>query len=57
METKVYIITKIEGEYAYLSDESDKNADEFFIALYLLPLGADVGTRLLYEFSDFKMLD
>ena len=57
MEAKVYIITRIDGEYAYLKDENDNNSDELFIALYLLPLGSDVGTRLLYEFPDFSMLD
>ena len=57
METKVYIITKIEGEYAYLRNENDIESEELFIALYLLPIGSDIGTRLLYEFPDFSILN
>ena len=56
MTTKIYIITKIEGEYAYLRDESSENAEELFVALYLLPQGVDIGTKLLYDFSDFSIL-
>lgn len=47
METKFYILTKIEGEYATLTDEVTR--DELFIAMALLPLGVDIGTRLRYE--------
>lgn len=46
MEPKNYTVTKIEGEYAYLTD---KNGAELFIALALLPLGTDVGTSLRFE--------
>lgn len=46
MEPKNYTVTKIEGEYAYLTDE---NENELFIALALLPFGTDVGTRLRFE--------
>ena len=38
METKYYTVTKIEGEYAYISDE---DGQELFIAMALLPEGAD----------------
>ena len=47
METKFYIITKIESEYATLKDEG--NGDELFIAMALLPCGSDIGDRLKYE--------
>ena len=53
MEMKVYKISKIEGEYATLTDEC---GEELFIAIALLPLGIDVGTRLSYDFSEFKIL-
>ena len=43
MEPRDYILTRIEGEYAYLADE---NGDEVFIALALLPPGADVGSKI-----------
>ena len=51
METKFYIISKIEGEYATLCEE--KSHEELFIALALLPFGCDVGDRLKYENLEF----
>lgn len=53
MEPKNYVVTKIEGEYAYLTDEE---GNELFIALALLPLGTDTGTRLHYEFPEYTIL-
>ncbi len=49
-----YILTKIEGEYAYLKRISD--GEELFIALYLLPEGADIGTKLKCENFEFSIL-
>lgn len=54
METKFYIIGKIEGEYATLTDESTK--EELFIAMALLPFGCDVGDRLKYENFEFTVV-
>ena len=53
MEAKIFKITKIEGEYATLSEEGVNSAEELFIALALLPLGVDVGSRLCYENMEF----
>ncbi len=50
----IYTLTKIEGEYAYLTRESD--GEELFIALSLLPFGADIGTKLKYENLEFYPL-
>lgn len=52
METKFYIVTKIEGEYAYITEES---GEELFIAMALLPAGVDIGTRLKYENFEFSI--
>ena len=49
MEPKNYTVTKIEGEYAYLREEGGAADEELFIALALLPLGTDVGSRLHWE--------
>ena len=54
MEEKVYILTKIEGEYAYLTPE--EGVGELFIAMALLPVGADIGARLSYSNLEFKIL-
>ena len=56
MEPKNYTVTKIDGEYAYLRDESGACAEELFIALALLPPGTDTGSRLHYEFPEYTLL-
>ena len=54
MEAKDYTVSKIEGDYAYLKDESSDN--EIFIALALLPDGTDIGTRLHYEMFEYMVI-
>lgn len=54
MEPKDYTVVRIEGEYAILKD--DVTSDELFIAMALLPLGIDVGTRLHYEMLEYTVL-
>ena len=55
MEPKDYILSKIEGEYAYLKDiESD---NEIFIALALLPQGADIGSKIHCEMFEYTLLE
>lgn len=49
-----YTVIKIDGEYATLKSE---NGEELFIAMALLPLGIDIGTRLHYEFPDFTIIE
>lgn len=56
MDGKIFVITKIEGEYAYLANEHDRTAEEIFIAMALLPQGCDVGSRLSYENFEFSLL-
>ncbi|MBR2343456.1 MAG: hypothetical protein IKA64_04290 [Clostridia bacterium] len=55
MEEKEYIVSRIDGEYAYLKDVGG-NDEELFIAMALLPPGIDVGTRLRYTFPDFEVI-
>ena len=54
MEEKDYIVDRIEGEYAYLKDL--KTGEEIFIALALLPLGTDVGSKLHYEMLEYTLM-
>ena len=54
METKIYIISKIEGEYATLTDE--ESGEELFIAMALFPFGSDIGDRLKYENLEFESI-
>lgn len=54
MEPKDYILTRIDGEYAYLKDiESD---NEIFIALALLPEGADIGSKIHQEMFEYTLI-
>ena len=55
MEPKDYIVTKIEGEYAYLKDIGTEN--EIFVALFLLPHGTDIGTKLHCEMLQYTIID
>lgn len=54
MEPKDYIVTKIEGEYAYIKDVLTN--DELFIALALLPIGTDIGSKLHYEMLEYTLV-
>ena len=54
MEPKDYIVTKIEGEYAYIKDRETK--EEIFIAMFLLPEGVDIGTELKYEMLEYEVI-
>ena len=55
METKFYIIAKIEGDYATLKDKS--SGEELFIAMALLPMGVDLGDELKYENFTFEVIE
>ena len=57
MEPKDYTVVKIEGEYAYLRDDDNKDEEDLFIAMALLPPGVDVGTRLHYEMLSFEIIE
>ena len=52
-EMKLYTVKRIDGEYATLADEG---GEELFIAMALLPLGVDLGTRLKYENFEFEIV-
>ena len=55
MEPKDYILDRIDGEYAYLKDI--ENGNEVFIALALLPVGADVGSKIHSEMLEYTLVD
>ena len=55
MESREYILSKIEGEYAYLCDVESGN--EIFIALALLPEGVDVGSRIKCEMFEYSLVE
>ena len=55
MEKRRFTLTKIEGEYAYLTENT--GGEELFIALALLPMGADLGSVLEYENFEFSLAE
>ena len=57
MEPKDYIVTNIDGDYAYLK-RTDAEADgELFIARALLPQDTDIGTKLHYECLEYTITE
>ena len=56
MNSKNYILTRIDGEYAYIKELDNDCNDDLFIALALLPIGVDVGTKLCYENFEFSVI-
>ncbi len=56
METKTYTVSRIDGDYAWLTCTSAQE-DPYFIARALLPLEADEGSRLKTENFQFVMDD
>lgn len=58
MIPKDYTVVKIDGEYAYLREIGNSNPDDdIYIALYLLPMGTDIGTKLHYEMLEYTIID
>ena len=57
MEAKYYTVARIEGEYAYLREIGKGEESDVFIALALLPMGADIGTKLHCEFFRYTIIE
>jgi len=57
MDPKDYTVVRIVGEYAYLRADGEDAGKELFIAMALLPLGVDVGTRLHYEMLSYTVIE
>ena len=55
METKYYIVDRIDGDYAWLR-RTDKEEDPIYIARALLPEGIAEGTKLKQEFLQYEIV-
>lgn len=54
METRYYTVSRIDGDYAWLTGEG---LDEpFLVARALLPEAIDEGTRLKYEMLQYEII-
>ena len=52
-----YKVIAIEGEYATIKRIDNETADTILIALALLPEGTDIGTELLWENLEYKIIN
>ena len=55
METKYFTVSRIDGDYAWLTCEGSSD-EPLFIARALLPLAIDEGSRLKFENFQFEMI-
>ena len=55
METKYYVVARIDGDYAWLK-RTDAEEESLFIARALLPEAIDAGTNLKYEFLQYEII-
>ena len=53
MEPVYYTVDSIDGDYAYMTSDSGV---ENQVAMFLLPDGTDVGSRLLWENFEWTLL-
>ena len=55
MDERFYRVKAIDGEYATLAEED--TGGEVMIALFLLPDGTDIGTRLRCENFSYELAE
>ena len=55
METKYYIVARIDGDYAWLN-RMDAEEEPLFIARALLPEAIDEGMKLKYEMLQYEII-
>ena len=56
LETIIYLVASIDGDYAHLQREDDPAAEEKLVARALLPEEICEGSRLKYELLQYELL-
>ena len=56
LSSRIYIVNRIDGDYAYLLEEDLQGAEEKCVARALLPAEISEGSRLLYECLQYELL-
>jgi len=56
LSSRIYVVNKIDGDYAYLLQEDSEVAEEKCVARALLPAEIAEGSRLLYECLQYELL-
>ena len=57
MEPHEYVIADIQGDYAFLKQLDDGNAELFQVAMALLPPTVDVGTKVSGMMGMFEVVE
>ena len=57
METKIYTVKRIDGDYAYLILPDEPQMDEKCVARALLPEDIYEGCMLKYELMQYEMIE
>ncbi|MBR6562989.1 MAG: hypothetical protein IKK70_03525 [Clostridia bacterium] len=57
MTPKDYVVTRIDGEYAYLKEIGNDSAEDVLVAMFLLPPNTDIGTKLHYEMLEYTLTE
>ena len=55
METRYFIVSRIDGDYAWLTP-ADSSGEPVFFARALLPLEIDEGSKLKFENFQFELV-
>ncbi len=56
LSSRIYKVNRIDGDYAFLLEESVSGAEEKCVARALLPAEISEGSRLLYECLQYELL-
>lgn len=51
-----YTVTRLDGDYAYLSNNNDASAEEKCVARALLPAEISEGSQLAYEMLQYELI-
>lgn len=57
METRYYLVERIDGDYAYLKRMDEEVDDLLLIARALLPEAIMEGSKLKYEMFSYELMD
>ena len=56
LSSRIYKVSRIDGDYAFLLEEGVDGAEEKCVARALLPAEISEGSKLLYECLQYELL-
>lgn len=57
MEAIFYVVEQIDGDYAHLKQVEKPDKESKLVARALLPEGIKEGTRLIYEWLEYRIAE